>query len=387
MVHPEEIREKAQRRWKDYLKAKVNGQMDFFPLAIPCDKNFSNLSSKEFEKAITLLQMGSKVKKGYGYSLHNVCKDTKRFGVQNVPERITIDSEDDFLKLTGREEEAGRFFDIFRRTMVEFPELKECLTTCASVVIENYNDWEGILKVCRFFRHTPCPNRFVRELNIGVHTKFVETHIKILRPLLNVIVGDKVNQNASTFYSRFNLKEGDPQVTFRILDGDLCKKYLSGFTFNTVYLCEFCKLDIPIEKVIVMENKLNVTRIVELLPDTKATLVVWGSGYKANILKDVDWMNKVELFYWGDMDVQGYEILAQFRSYFPHVKSLMMNKTAMEVHPHQGTGVESKRIQAIALDEEEQIVYELVRDGNLRYEQEYLPEWFVRNTLMETLSR
>lgn len=385
MVHPEEIKEKVQKRWVDYLKAKINGENDFFPFVVACDKNYNQLSWEEFTRSITLLQHHEKRTKGYGYTMDSVCKETKRFGVQNVPVSITIDTEDDFLLLIGKREEAARFLDIVERTVSEFPELKVCLPALSALVVGNYDDWEGILKVCRYFRHHPCSGQFVRELNIGVHTKFIEQHKKVLRPLLDIIVGDKVNVDASTFYGRFNLKEGDPLVTFRMLDNVLCHRYLAGFTLNTVYLCEFCKLDIPIEKVLVVENKLHVIQLIELLPHVKNTLVVWGSGYKANILKDVSWLSEVELYYWGDMDVQGYEILSLLRRHFPHMKSLMMDIEAVNVHPHRGDGVESRLRKELFLTEQEQEVYEMVKAGNWRYEQEYLPQSFVHEILLKVL--
>lgn len=32
-----------------------------------------------------------------------------------------------------------------------------------------------------------------------------------------------------------------------------------------------------------------------------------------------------QLYYWGDLDAQGFEILSQFRGYFPQAQSLLMD--------------------------------------------------------------
>ena len=270
-------------------------------------------------------------------------------------------------------------------TLQEFPELRETLVKHHSLAVEYHDEWEQVMKVCRFFRLNPKPGKFVRELNIGVHTKFVEESRDILRLLLDVIVGENVNTEAQTFFGRFNLKEGDPEVAFRITDPELCMRYMSGFTYNKVFVCEFARFNIPVRNVIIVENRHNMTKVIELIPEMKDTLVVWGCGYKATVLKDVAWLNDVNLYYWGDIDAQGYEIMANVRKYFPHMVSIMMDSEALAVHPVCVKGKNSKIKKTLELLGDENEIYNFVKEGGLRFEQELLPEHYVESCLTKLI--
>lgn len=343
MVTPEEIRKKALAKYSSFLKYEfISKEEEFFPLVIRCDKSIDFASLKELEQGITCLYSFSKEKKGYGYEVEYVERNTKLFGKQSVPSKVSFVTKSDFLRFIGMDKHAETFRSVMEITLQEFPELRETLVKHHSLAVEYHDEWEQVMKVCRFFRLNPKPGKFVRELNIGVHTKFVEESRDILRPLLDVIVGENVNTEAKTFFGRFNLKEGDPEVAFRITDPELCSRYMSGFTYNKVFVCEFARFNIPVRNVIIVENRHNMTKVIELIPEMKDTLVVWGCGYKATVLKDVAWLNDVNLYYWGDIDAQGYEIMANVRKYFPHMVSIMMDSEALAVHPVCVKGKNSK---------------------------------------------
>jgi len=59
-------------------------------------------------------------------------------------------------------------------------------------------------------------------------------------------------------------------------------------------------------------------------------IAIFGSGFSVHNLKNAQWLSNCELLYWGDLDVQGFEILSQFRSYFPHAQSMLMDKITFE---------------------------------------------------------
>ncbi|KPQ44713.1 MAG: hypothetical protein MPEBLZ_00678 [Candidatus Methanoperedens nitroreducens] len=61
------------------------------------------------------------------------------------------------------------------------------------------------------------------------------------------------------------------------------------------------------------------------LPYLKDTFGLFVGGFGIEILKQIDWLKNSNIFYWGDIDAQGFQILSQIRSYFPHTKSVMMD--------------------------------------------------------------
>jgi hypothetical protein len=91
------------------------------------------------------------------------------------------------------------------------------------------------------------------------------------------------------------------------------------------------------------------------------------------ILKNVKWFEQVKLFYWGDIDTQGFEILSQFRGYFLHVQSILMDKVTFDSYFENDKGPPSKVSKRLNLTNEEQELYELLKTNNWRLEQEKIP--------------
>jgi hypothetical protein len=87
--------------------------------------------------------------------------------------------------------------------------------------------------------------------------------------------------------------------------------------------------NLPIRKVLVVENKTTLYTTLTL-PKMNDTIAIFGSGFSVFNLKNVRWFDNLKLLYWGDIDVQGFEILSQFRTYFPQTKSVLMDKHAFE---------------------------------------------------------
>ena len=132
-------------------------------------------------------------------------------------------------------------------------------------------------------------------------------------------------------------------------------------------------MKLPVKRVFVVENKTNLLTIALTLPELEKTIVIFGSGYKVQNLKNTSWFNHVDLFYWGDLDIQGFEILSQFRSYFPQVKSILMDKLTFDRYFEKDEGTPSKISILLSLTAEEQQLYELLKANNWRLEQEKIP--------------
>src|SRR5690606_40331483 len=71
-------------------------------------------------------------------------------------------------------------------------------------------------------------------------------------------------------------------------------------------------------------------------------LPIFGSGYGVSNLREVEWLLHVEMLYWGDIDVQGFEILSQLRQYFPHTQSVLMDSDTFDEFFEKDAGVPSR---------------------------------------------
>ena len=57
--------------------------------------------------------------------------------------------------------------------------------------------------------------------------------------------------------------------------------------------------------------------------------MVFGLGYGLDSLKSAGWLNGTTIHYWGDIDSHGFAMLDQLRSYFPHTRSLLMDRATL----------------------------------------------------------
>jgi hypothetical protein len=371
MIAPKEIKDKAERKYISFLQSLVE-QRPFEKLVIRGDKSYTKSSLSEFEREIQLIHSHSKEKKGFGYSLDFQEVKTKHLGTQDLPTSIYFDNEKDFLKFLGREKEVDFFKSNVEKILREFPELKDWIIKNPRKVIDNLNEWQNILQVCKYFKENPKPKFYIRELPINVHTKFIERNKGIIRELLDVLIYEHVNTEEKDFEKRFYLKYAEPQIRFKVLDKTISDRFFSGIDDIAIPISQFEKLELPIRKVLIVENKTTLYTTLTL-PKMDDTIAIFGSGFKVSSLKNVNWFANLELLYWGDIDVQGFEILSQFRSYFPQTKSILMDKQTFDKFYEDDDGTPTNISTRLNLTDEEQQLYDILKTNNWRLEQEKIP--------------
>ena len=378
MISPAEIKVKAEKKYPACLQSVVEGA-PFAEIVIIGDKKPSrNLA--EYQSEITELVFQSKEKKGYGYTIKYQTINKKDIGTQDLPTEISFQTESDFLKYLHKEKEIAEFRQNCTLILSKFPELKEWIIKYPQKIIKNHSQWNDLLKICDYFTETPRPNLYIRELPVQVHTKFIESNKSIIKELLDVVIKEHIKQEETNFEKRFNLKYAEPTVRFRILDKQISQKYFSEIDDLNIPISQFVNLKLPLKKVFVVENKMNVLTFQTITE----TIVIFGSGFGVENLKNVEWLNKTELFYWGDLDVQGFEILSQFKGYFPHTKSFLMDKiTFKQFEIEKVIGTISKTSAVLNLTNEEQELYILLKENNWRLEQEKIPLNFVKEKIKQ----
>jgi hypothetical protein len=368
MITPKEIKDKTERKYISFLQSLVEHR-PFEKLVIRGDKSYTKSSLAEYEREIQLIHSQSKEKKGFGYSLDFQKVKTKHLGVQDLPISIYFDNEKDFLKFLGKENEVDFFKSNVEIILREFPELKDWIINNSKKVIDNVNEWQNILQVCQYFKQNPKPNFYIRELPVKVHTKFIERNKYIIREILDVLIYEHVNTEEKEFEKRFYLKYAEPQIRFKVLDKKISDIFFSGIDDIAIPVSQFEKLNLPIKKVLVVENKttLYTTLTLQKMNDT---IAIFGSGFSVFNLKNVRWFDNLKLLYWGDIDVQGFEILSQFRSYFPQTKSVLMDKQTFEIFFENDKGTQTNISTILNLTKEEQELYDILKINNWRLEQE-----------------
>ena len=379
MISPEEIKVKAGKKYFSFLQSWMEGK-PFEKLVIRGDKTYAKASLSEFEKEILLLISQSRIKKGYGYTLAFQQVKTKYLGTQDLPTTIYFDTEQDLLKYLSKEKEVILFKENQEKIISTFPILKEWTIQNPSKIIQHPAEWDNLLKVCQYFKQTPVPNLYIRELPVRVHTKFIERNQSILGELLDNLIPEYVNHQEKTFEKRFNLKTSEKLVRFKILDKEISRVFFSGIDDIAIPVSQFEKLNLPVKKVIIVENKTTLYTTLTL-PKMDKAIAIFGSGYSVSHLKQALWLNNIELLYWGDIDVQGFEILSQFRGYFPQTKSILMDKATFDIYFEDDIGTPSHISIQLNLTAAEQELYSLLKANQWRLEQEKIPLGYVNDWL------
>jgi hypothetical protein len=377
MITPKEIKDKTERKYISFLQSLVEHR-PFEKLVVRSDKSYTISSLSEFEREIQQILSHSKEKKGFGYTLEFQKVKTKHLGTQDLPISIYFDNEKDFLKFLGKENEVDSFKSNVEIILREFPEIKDWIIKNPKKVIDNANEWQNILQVCQYFKQNPKPNLYIRELPVKVHTKFIERNKGIIRELLDVLIYEHVISEEKEFENRFNLKYNESQVRFKVLDKKISDRFFSGIDDIAIPISQFEKLELPIRKVLVVENKTTLYTTLTL-PKMNDTIAIFGSGFKVSSLKNVNWFANLELLYWGDIDAQGFEILSQFRGYFSHTKSVLMDKETFDKYFENDSGTLTNITTQLNLTDSEEELYTILKTNNWRLEQEKIPFDYVVN--------
>lgn len=382
MINVSDLKKKAENLYAEYLKAKVLGE-NFFPKTIRADKSVSN-DFVEMKKELAGLIEYSKDRKGFGYTIHYKQVITRKHGLQDLPETIAFETESDFLKFLKKEKEVTIFVKNSEIILSCFPVLREWIAKFPLKVIQYAENWKPLLAICQYFLKNPNPNLYIRELPIQVHTKFIENHKGILNELLTLILPEThINAEFSgtkDFEQRWGLKYMQSLIRLRILDKSLANKYLSGLTDIQITEEELITWQIPCKKVFIFENKTNYSNVMNFLtfPQLTDAIAIFGSGFKIGNLKKVTWLAEKSIYYWGDIDVHGLQILSQIRSYFPHTQALMMDFQTLEAFKTEWGQGEKTNVSHLAhLTEIEMALFSYLKENNIRLEQEKISHAYV----------
>lgn len=377
MITPKEIQEQCLKWWKEVLLSTVNS-MSYFPREI---NKIGKISSKDilnklsdYKQSIELLKSHSKESRKMGYSLLVTERQFEKIGKQSVPEKVTIDSIEDYLKITGKEKEYQIFLKNLSLIQNELPLLNGWIKANPTKLVE-HTTWIDTLKVCKYFVQHPIPNLYIRQLPIDLHTKYINENKSIITSLLNYLIPNELNKEEKDFEKRFNLLSKEQLIRIRFLD--VTKSPLQSVTDISFTEKELKHYNFAIDNVFVTENLMNFLT----LPFLDDTIAIWsGGGFSISYLKSIEWLKDKQFYYWGDIDAQGFQILNQCRSYFSNTKAVMMDTATLNCF-QSGEGKPANNQTLKWLSEEELNLYNYLRENNIRLEQEKITQVYAEDKI------
>lgn len=370
MISPQDIRKKAENLYGEYLRSWVRGEDSFFPRPVPVSR-VPNTDVAVAAQEVQTLRAGSKQVVGYGYSIDWEEINSRRFGRNQFPRRIFFETREDLLRVIGKQREFDSLAATVQFLRGQLPDLEPWIISNLRVLVSLEKEIPGLVAVAMFFRNTPRPDRFVRELPLPVDTKFIERNKGVLRQWLDrLLPPDSILADEEHFERRFGLRYAEPDFFLRFLDSTLQAKLGFPCTSLSLPLSALSSLYVTKAGVIIVENRINLLT----LPGVKGCIGLGGLGRAVTLLRYVPWLARCQIRYWGDIDVDGFEILSCVRTLFPQTTSVLMDKAVLESHRGLSVAGNGRTVAAPAnLTEAERAAFDVCVTENLRIEQERLP--------------
>lgn len=377
MLSPTELRAKLLRRYPDVQRAWLTGE-NVFPLRVP----LGTLPTARAELQTAVIALETDCKRA-GYRIERQRHHSKTFGTQDFPKAVQIDTLDVYLTIMDKTAEFALFQTDTTTIRATFPALERWLLKHPDQVVAHHQQWANLLEICAYFVEHPQPNLFIRELPITPHTKFIEQNKGIVRSLLNDLLTGKLDPHESRFSLRFGLREDESVVRIRLLNHQLERQFGLALTDLSIPVSQLNALDLSADTGIIVENKTTFLT----LPEFADTFAIFGSGFDVSTLKEVGWLSRTHLLYWGDLDVQGFDILAILRQFAPSTESIMMDRMTFDMYQMFAVpGTPSIPTRWAEFTEDEWELCQWLAHNNMRLEQEKLPAQYTSSRLKAALS-
>lgn len=359
---PFDLKVQMQKLWdRGLLLVSIVNEEPLFPYCLKLKRPNSRELSECFSEVrdwITQLHAHDKY-----YRIESREINHRVLGANKIPDKISVDTLDDALAWIGKRHAAEQFSELVNVTRLKFPELLAWLAKRPLRVLELASDWTQLLEIVSWMRDHPRPAIYLRQVDsAGVHTKMIEGHRGVLAELFDLVLSpesiDQTSTGVAGFCRRYGFLDKPLQVRFRILDPDKCILPVDSDVDITLTQPVFSRLEWPVSKVFITENEINFLAF----PNVLDAMVIFGAGYGFENIKDASWLQRKEIFYWGDIDTHGFAILNQLRRYFPSVTSLLMNQEVLLAHRFfWGTEPQPETANLQRLNAEEEMLYNQLR--------------------------
>jgi len=389
LISPKTLQQRALKIWLrgDVHRAWLQ-KTSCFPIEVPLKSISSKSLLTDYTELQDVISTLRKDSQKHGYFINDKAISHRQLGEQKIPASICFTTETIFLSYLGKADEFSQFQQLTQQSLAQDGLLFDWLVRYPFKVMQYAEVWTKLLKVCAYFEAHPQPNCYIRQLDIkGVDSKFIEQHKSILSELLTQILAESVYRaditglKNSGFERRYGLRYDQALIRLRILDKTLA---IHGLTDLTLTLSEFKQLDIPAKTVFIAENKVTVLAF----PDYPEAIIIFGLGYAVNLLADARCMQQRKLFYWGDIDTNGFAILSRFRQYYPQARSLFMEQQALDKFiALAGIEAKEKSCQLVLenLTQAENQLFQTLQASLVRLEQERINFSFIQAQLDDLL--
>jgi hypothetical protein len=370
--------QQLENKYPDFLRSIIRGQT-FAPLFLRGGKQKPETTDK-LHTAIRFFQKHERSTDTPGWTISWKQWKTKKLGNQLWPEEISILTERDYLCLLNKENEVSTFRSILGRLLTWNPQIRDWLAENPLLVFKQAANWDGICATVDFFLHHEVSSFYIRSLPIPVHSKFVEQNTPIIHSLLSCFDPFRFPKDGRDFEEVVSLIQLPHLYPIRWLDSNLPLKYTGGLDILAIPYHTLLKRNWPIKEIWVVENETNLY----LLPQRKEALAIFAKGKALHNLKNISFFTSARIFYWGDLDEDGFEMLDQFRRHYPHTMSILMDEKTVLHHKSYIHTVPFRHNRGYErFTAEETAAFRFLWNVQGRLEQEKLEQQFVQQYIRD----
>ena len=385
MITVGDLQSKAARKLNDVLRALILEE-PIFPLLIPVKKPKTTSPLSEWRETNQLIRSQSKDVLGYGFTVEWERVNSKRHGLNDFPVTLTFQCADDYLRYVRAEAEAKVVLANAEAIAQLSPSASSWCASHLAIMRRTNATIQNAIKILVHLKAEANPGIYARQLPVKVPTKFFEQERGLLEALFEEFAPECLVEEAGSLEERLGLMTKESLIEFRTLDSDVQSLPFGHAMATARELAAKASYFEPFETVIVVENHVPFL----ILPELPKTLAIMGNGYAVRRLADVPWLKEKRVLYWGDIDLSGFAILAQFRACLSRVESLMMNletwrNFSSQTQMHQA----AQLIRGSDLDfltpEEMSMVVMLRENSGLRLEQEHIDYEYIKSNTSSLL--
>lgn len=356
MKTPDQIIAALERHWNRGHLLEPPPDLTF-PLRIPIpppDSRTIRDRPGEVEGWYRSLREHERVVGRPGYRIAWSTKAFRGFGPNLAPEAVYIESSADAIAALDRIRDAERYRELLLATDRICSSLIPWMRERPLTVLAEADHWEACAHVVRWFQEHPAPGIYRRQIDApGIHTKFIDDHQGLLATLLDAVLPPSailVNGTRTTFDRRYGLRPKPYPIGFRFLDPAL---QMGNFPDLRVDPEHLAALTVRPRCILVVENDISGLAV----PQVPGAVLFHGLGYAVDLLAEIPWMQDRPVWYWGDIDIDGFSILSRMRGYLPKTTSFLMDEETLLRHRDLWSRDTADRANTLAhLTSEEQAV-------------------------------
>ncbi len=366
------------RFYSNYLRSLVAGSV-FEPIILRGEKHKPD-NTVDLHAAIKMFQRYEKSINGYGWQIEWQSWSSKKLGQQQWPARILVDTEDDYIALLGKQEEVAAFKDRLHSLLQWQPAIHPILEKHPLYLLQYADRWDDIVNVVNILLTKDVSGFYIRSIPVPVHTKFLEdsTNKLLITALLKAVAPDRYNAASASLDAMLGLKRKDYIFLLRWLDTDLAKRYMHGMELTGVTADWLRNSTWDINEVWLVENETNL----HMLPPRPGAVAIFSRGKATHALKEIPLFHKVQLYYWGDLDEEGYRMLHAMHGFYPNLVSVFMDEATLLQHAAEMGKQSPYTIQSLShLTKEETAAFNILRYHDGRLEQEKIRQDYMAEVL------